>query len=59
MLHPTRHANQDDWNIGGLAQYIAVGSYIAFFGSYALDFANRDMITTAVDNAKDRKEKSL
>ena len=59
MLHPTRHANQDDWNIGGLAQYIAVGSYIAFFGSYALDFVNRDMITTAVNNAKDRKEKSL
>jgi len=27
------------WNVAGLAQYIAVGSYILFFGSYAMDFA--------------------
>uniref|UniRef100_A0A7S3KWM6 CWH43-like N-terminal domain-containing protein n=1 Tax=Amphora coffeiformis TaxID=265554 RepID=A0A7S3KWM6_9STRA len=32
------------WNIAGLAQYIAVGSYILFFGSYAMDFADLEIV---------------
>jgi hypothetical protein len=39
-LHPARTGtlNKQQFNIAGLAQYIAVASYILFFGSYSLDF---------------------
>lgn len=42
VMHPARTQSADavNWNVGGLAQYITVGSYIVFFGSYALDFAH-------------------
>jgi septum formation inhibitor MinC len=44
LLHPTnntRHIlSKRKFAVGGLAQYITVGSYILFFGSYALDFFN-------------------
>ncbi len=41
-LHPARTASLDkrNLNIAGLAQYIAVASYIIFFGSYTLDFTS-------------------
>lgn len=41
-LHPARTSSMDkrNLNIAGLAQYVAVASYILFFGSYSLDFYN-------------------
>jgi hypothetical protein len=41
-LHPARTTSLDKrtFNIAGMAQYIAVVSYILFFGSYTLDFAS-------------------
>jgi hypothetical protein len=42
VLHPARTTSLDkrNFNIAGKAQYIAVASYILFFGSYTLDFAS-------------------
>mmetsp|Transcript_9656 Transcript_9656/g.28917 ORF Transcript_9656/g.28917 Transcript_9656/m.28917 type:complete len:257 (-) Transcript_9656:62-832(-) len=39
-MHPASSGNPSlhNMNVGGLAQYATVGSYILFFGSYALDF---------------------
>jgi len=41
FFHPARtHSlNRRAFSVAGLAQYLTVGSYIFFFGSYALDFA--------------------
>ena len=41
-MHPTRthRLEKRNLNIAGMAQYIAVASYIIFFGSYSLDFAS-------------------
>jgi len=42
-FHPTRYysaSNKRVVNVIGLAQYLAVGSYIVFFGSYSIDLYN-------------------
>jgi hypothetical protein len=43
-------------NVIGLAQYLAVGAYIVFFGSYSLDLwrtRRLETIQTANDNKQD------
>jgi len=55
-LHPARTTSLDkrNLNIAGLAQYIAVISYVFFFGSYTLDFAS----TTISKEESNDQEKS-
>jgi hypothetical protein len=38
-LHPAATGNieERDVAVGGVAQYVTVGAYILFFGSYSLD----------------------
>jgi hypothetical protein len=45
-LHPINdqvYTTQRRVNVGGVAQYITVSSYILFFGSYSLDFLNKKL----------------
>ena len=45
-LHPINdqvYTTQRRVNVGGIAQYITVTSYILFYGSYSLDFFNKKM----------------
>jgi hypothetical protein len=40
LYHPLRRDTKRIINIIGITQYIAVGSYILFFGSYTIDLFN-------------------